>query len=187
MATLRTLTYVHLAAALLLSGCQTLPATPEEALSRLPDYVATPEGYRPETATIATAVDAAGGKVIVYKWSTGDSGADSCRLAAAFVTPDNLGWRPQSTTSLTQPLDSTCEAESLIAGSLNGSEASALTAIYGASKDGVAVRLTWPDGQVQVIALRNGVFVQARPEVFADCSLELLDEFGNVIERERLT
>ncbi len=183
----RALTYVHLAAALLLSGCQALPATPEEALSRLPDFVSTPEGYRPETATIATTVDAAGGKVIVYKWSTSDTGKDTCRLAAAYVAPDTLGWRPQSTTSLAQPLDTACEAESLIAGSLNGSETSALTAIYGASNHGVAVRLTWPDGQVQVVALRNGVFVQARPEVFSDCSLELLDEFGNVIERERLT
>lgn len=187
MLTRRTLLYVQLAAAILMSGCQALPSTPEEALNRLPDYVATPVGYRPETATIASTVDAAGGMVIVYRWLTADTAAGACRLAAAYVTPDALGWRPQSTLSLTEPLDARCEAQTFIAGSLTGSEASALTAVFGASARGVAVRLTWPDGQIQVVPLTNGVFVQARPEVFETCGLELLDEFGNVIEEESLT
>ncbi len=188
MVTRHAYTYVNLlAAALLLASCRALPETPQEALNRLPDYVPTPEGYRAETATIAATVDAAGGKVIVYRWQSSDAAQGPCRLAAAFVTPDGLGWRPQSTLSLVEPLDGDCQTQALIAGTLSGSEASALTAVFGASDHGVAVRLRWPDGQVQVVALSNGIFVQARPEVFAACDLELLDEFGNVIETESLT
>lgn len=183
----RLLTYVHLLSLLALAGCQAMPATPEEALNRLPEYVPTPVGFRPETASIASTVDAAGGKVIVYQWTMDDHGHSVCHLAAAYVTPDGLGWKPQSTQSLDQPLDGRCQGKSLLVGTLTGSEASALTAVFGKSASGVAVRLTWPDGQAQVVPITNGVFVQARPEVFSTCDLELLDEFGNVIERESLT
>lgn len=64
-----------------MSGCQALPSTPEEALNRPANLV--PVGYRPETATIASTVDAAGGMVIVYRWLTADTDAGACRLAAA--------------------------------------------------------------------------------------------------------
>lgn len=183
----RLLTYVHLLSLLTLAGCQAMPATPEEALNHLPEYVPTPVGFRPETASIASTVDAAGGKVIVYQWTMDDHGQTVCHLAAAYVTPDGLGWKPQSTQSLDQALDGRCQGESLLVGTLTGSEASALTAVFGKSASGVAVRLTWPDGQAQVVPITNGVFVQARPEEFSTCDLELLDEFGNVIERESLT
>ena len=187
MLTRRVVTYVQCLALVVAAGCQAMPATPEEALTHLPEYVPTPAGYRPETASIASTVDAAGGKVIVYQWLMDDSGHNACHLAAAYVTPEGMGWKPQSTYSLVEALDEQCESESLIVGALTGSETSALTAVFGMSPHGVAVRLTWPDGQVQVVALTNGVFVQARPEVFTACDLELLDEFGNVIERESLT
>lgn len=61
-----------------------------------------------------------------------------------------------------------------------------MTAVFGASARGVAVRLTWPDGQIQVVPLTDGVRA-GQTEVFETCGLELLDEFGNVIEEESLT
>ncbi len=187
MQTRSMLAYVYLAVTVLLSGCQTLPATPQEALNRLPEYIPTPTGYRPETTRVLETFEAAGGTIIVYAWQADEVGGGQCRLAAAYVTPDGLGWRPQSTLSLAEPLGADCQPDALTTGTLSGSEVSALTAVFGASDRGVAVRLTWPDGQTQVVPLTNGVFVQARPEVFTTWELELLDAFGNVIERESLT
>lgn len=169
---------IHVASA---SGCAPVgPSTPRAALTALPQYLPTPIGYQPETVELLAEYDAAGGKVVVYRWF--EARSSECHISAVYMLADNGGWLPQST----RDLEGACAALSWQASSLDGGNASDLSAVFGVSATGSAVRVLWPDGQTSVAPLTNGVFVDARPRPFETWELELLDEYGNVIASQEV-
>jgi hypothetical protein len=168
--------------ALALGGCLPAgPTTPRAALTALPEYLPTPVGYQPETVELLAEHDAAGGKVVVYRWFEARTG--ECHISAVYMLAENGGWLPQST----RDLEGVCAALSWQAVSLDGGNASDLSAVFGVSGTGSAVRVLWPDGQTSVAPLTNGVFVTARPKPFVAWELELLDEYGYVIASREVT
>jgi hypothetical protein len=185
-----------LSMAWLITGCglgRPFHSTPLEALTESPGELVRPELYDADSVVILQRQEIAGGLVLLYRWQTPPSQEKSAYcLATTFVTPEGAGWRAQASGFIAdryprQPPLLGCEIPSgrFVAGWSVGGNVARLTTAYGlAPPDGAAVRITWSDGQVDSVSLKNSSFLLARPDTLQVQRIELLDADGKVLESQ---
>lgn len=171
--------------------------TPLDALTEFPGQLTHADRYVEESVEVLQEQEVAGGLVLLYRWQSPKSReTDTYCLATTFVTPEGKGWRAQSSgfhairptelpSSWAPPLFG-CEipADTFVAGYTVGGNITSLTTASGLSHRGDAVRIVWSDGQIDVVPLKAGSFLLARPETLKVQRIELLDANGHVLESE---
>ncbi len=172
-------------------------ATPLDALTEFPGELTHSDRYVKESVEVLQEQEVARGLVLLYRWQSPKSQErDTYCLATTFVTPEGKGWRAQSSgfhtirpkelpSSWEPPLFG-CEipADRFVAGYTVGGNITSLTTASGLSHRGEAVRIVWSDGQIDVVPLKAGSFLLARPEILKVQRIELLDANGHVLESE---
>jgi hypothetical protein len=141
-------------------GCgwwQPFHATPLDALTEFPGHWPTDRAF----ASVLQQQRVAEGVVMLYKhpdYST-ERMSDHC-LSVTFVTPEDRGWRAQSSGSMCGLSDTIDFGVAYT----SGGNVTALTSVYGFSQRGHTVRMTWSNGQVDTTPVRDGSFLLASPE-----------------------
>jgi hypothetical protein len=171
--------WVMILANIALAACRPTFSTPHEALTAFPGYLVSSDYYDSESVQMAQEQPAPGGKVLVYYWRVKEESV--CHLSITYVSQELFGWQAQSSGDTLVDCElaqlSDWETAALVGGNIRP-----LTAVYGVSPKGVAVRVTWPDGDSAIAPITDGVFVQTRAGQFTAWHLELLDEAGAVVE-----
>lgn len=185
-----------LSALLLLAGCGQLRPfhpTPRDALTESPGLLFNSDAYLADSVDVLQRQEVAGGQVLLYRWQSATSQkAGTYCLGATFVTPEGDGWRPQSSGTLDNlnllksPLFG-CEitGDQFVPAYFVGGNITPLTTAYGQGLRGQAVRISWSDGQIDTVLLKDGSFLLARPETLQVRGIDLLDANGRILEREK--
>jgi len=186
---------------LLVTGCsgwgRPFHPTPLDALTEFPGKLTHADRYVEESVEVLQEQEVAGGLVLLYRWQSPKSQeTDTYCLATTFVTPEGKGWRaqasgfhtirPKELPSSWEPPLFGCEiaADTFVAGYTVGGNITSLTTASGLSHRGDAVHIVWSDGQIDVVPLKDGSFLLARPETLEVRRIELLDANGHVLESE---
>ena len=168
--------------ALLLTSCGTPFLTPRDALHD--DYGAgllySPIVYVAGSEEVLQEQAVAGGQVLLYRWKAPQSEAGEYCVGVTFVIPVQTlrgrSWRAQASNRLggcyTTFNEFIAEDTPYIAGQ---------TTAFGVSGAGKRVRITWSDGQVNMVELQDGTYLLARPEDVQVTQFELLDADDNVL------
>jgi hypothetical protein len=123
-----------------------------------------------------------GGVVLLYVYPTDSPGEHI--LTQAFVTQEKgtgpTLWFP-ATISCGVYTETQVFFPTYTVGGSNGPSTA-----FGISKKGNEVRIEWSDGQVDVIPVENGAFLQSRQETVWVQRVELLDAEGDVLESQVL-
>jgi len=157
---------------LLISGCDRDHPTPIEALTEFPGLV---EGMDLQDLEVYQQFDISGGTVILYSVPDEDSGERT--LAGTFVTPEDNGWRAQSS-----GWTGYSESDAFVVSGIAGGNVTDLTTVFGLSNKGKSVRIEWSDGQIDLVPVVDGSFVFSRPETVTFKQVELIGENGAVLD-----
>lgn len=175
---------------ILLAACspRTDHPTALAALTESPGFLGDP---RVKSVEMLLERPVAGGRSLLYRWQTAESAPrNTYCVAVTFVTPEGKGWRAQSSGTLAadEPFHPACQLadrEDFVAGWYPGGNVTSLTTVFGLSDRGAQVRVEWSDGQVSLVAVQDGAFLEARPETLRAESVELLGSGGAVLDRVR--
>lgn len=190
-----------LSTVLFVTGCsgwgRPFHPTPLDALTEFPGKLTHSDRYIEESVEVLQEQEVAGGLVLLYRWQSAKSQeTDTYSLATSFVTPEGKGWRAQASgfhTIRSRELPSSwepplfgCEilADTFVAGYTVGGNITSLTTASGLSHRGDIVGIIWSDGQIDVMPLKAGSFLLARPETLKVQRIELVDANGRVLESE---
>ncbi|MGC9398045.1 MAG: hypothetical protein ACP5HM_02795, partial [Anaerolineae bacterium] len=92
------------------------------------------------------------------------------------------GWNPRNGSKNKRTFRCKAPTDEFLASYVPGGNVTDLTTAYGFSPYGDAVRVTWSDGQVDVVLLENNSFLCVRPETSQVKRIELLDTANEVLE-----
>ena len=170
--------------ALLLTSCGTPFLTPRDALHD--DYGAgilyNPIVYVAGSEEVLQEQAVAGGQVLLYRWTAPQSKAGEYCVGVTFVTPVQTlrgqSWRAQASNWLNKLGECYTTFNEFIA---EYTPYIGQTTAFGVSGAGKHVRISWSDGQVNVVELQDGTFLLARPEDLQVTQFELLDANNNVL------